>query len=105
MTWCPSARPLGAVTAAEQGAIFFENVVNEQSTNPRMLIIHEVMGRNCGWLTAATADAYRKRLKQHHFVPEFDLGIDHKDIDAVYVPELAIDLEAEAARLKQVMDE
>ena len=25
-----------------------------------MLIVHEVMGRNCGWLTAATARAYRE---------------------------------------------
>ncbi|NMD08784.1 MAG: pyrophosphate--fructose-6-phosphate 1-phosphotransferase, partial [Phyllobacteriaceae bacterium] len=41
----PIAQTLGAVTAAEQGAIFFENAINEQSTNPRMLLIHEVMGR------------------------------------------------------------
>jgi diphosphate-dependent phosphofructokinase len=100
----PIKQTLGAVTAAEQGAIFFENVVNEQSTSPRMLLIHEVMGRNCGWLTAATADTYCRRLKRLKFVPEFNLGIDHKYIDAVYVPELAIDLEAEAARLKSVMD-
>ena len=70
----PIKQTLGALTAAEQGAIFFENVINEQSTSPRMLLIHEVMGRNCGWLTAATADAYRKRLKKHRFVPEFNLG-------------------------------
>jgi pyrophosphate--fructose-6-phosphate 1-phosphotransferase len=100
----PIKQTLGALTAAEQGAIFFENVINEQSTSPRMLLIHEVMGRNCGWLTAATADAYRKRLKKHKFIPEFNLGLDHKEIDAVYVPELAIDLEAEAARLTKSMD-
>ncbi len=100
----PIKQTLGAVTAAEQGAIFFENIVNEQSTSPRMLLIHEVMGRNCGWLTAATADTYCTRLKKLKFVPEFNLGIDHKYIDAVYVPELAIDLEAEAGRLKSVMD-
>ena len=62
------------------------------------------MGRNCGWLTAATAEAYRKRLKKHEFVPEFNLGLDHKELDAVYIPELAIDLEAEAARLTKSMD-
>ena len=100
----PIKQTLGAITAAEQGAIFFENVINEQSTSPRMLLIHEVMGRNCGWLTAATADAYRKRLKQNKFIPEFNLGIDHKELDAVYVPELAIDLEAEAARIRKSMD-
>ena len=100
----PIKQSLGAVTAAEQGAIFFENSINEQSTNPRMLLIHEVMGRNCGWLTAATADVYRKRLKKQKFVPDFNLSMAHKDIDAVYIPELAIDLEAEAKRLKKVMD-
>ncbi len=100
----PIKQTLGAVTAAEQGAIFFENSVNEQSTNPRMLLIHEVMGRNCGWLTAATTHVYRKRLKTQKFVAEFNLGIEHKDVDAVYLPELAIDLEAEAKRLKAVMD-
>ncbi len=98
----PIRQTLGAVTAAEQGAIFFENAINEQSTNPRMLLIHEVMGRNCGWLTAATAETYRKRLKKMKFVPEFNLSMAHKDIDAVYLPEVAIDLEAEAKRLSGV---
>ncbi len=101
----PVRQTLGAITAAEQGAIFWENVVNEQSTNPRMLLIHEVMGRNCGWLTAATAETYRKRLKKQKFLPGFGLPLAFKDIDAVYVPEVAIDLEGEAARLRKVMDE
>ena len=100
----PIQQTLGAVTAAEQGAIFFENVINEQSTNPRMLLIHEVMGRNCGWLTAATAETYRKRLKKLKFVPDLNLSMAHKDIDAVYVPEIAIDLESETKRLKKIMD-
>ena len=101
----PIRQTLGAWTAAEQGARFFENIVNEQSTSPRMLLIHEVMGRNCGWLTAATADVYRKRLQALHFIPEFNLAMDLKDLDAVYVPELAIDIEAEATRLRKAMDQ
>lgn len=101
----PIKQSLGAMTAAEQGAIFFENVANEQSTNPRMLLIHEVMGRNCGWLTAATAQAYRDRLANLKFVPAFNLGREKKDIDAVYVPEMTVDIPAEAARLKRIMDE
>jgi pyrophosphate--fructose-6-phosphate 1-phosphotransferase len=100
----PIRQSLGALTAAEQGAIFFENVVNEQSATPRMLLIHEVMGRNCGWLTAATAMAYRSRLTGVDFLPEFNLDRRHKEIDAVYVPELPIDLTAEAKRLKMLMD-
>ena len=101
----PIKQTLGAVTAAEQGAIYWENAVNEQSTNPRMLLIHEVMGRNCGWLTAAAAEIYRKRLKKMKFVPDLNLSMAHKDIDAVYIPEIAIDLEGEAKRLSKLMDE
>jgi len=101
----PIRQTLGAFTAAEHGAIFFENVVNEQSTSSRMLIIHEVMGRNCGWLTAATARVWRERLNALDFLPHFNLGRRHKDIDAVYVPEMEVDIAAEARRLRQVMDE
>src|SRR5580765_9040345 len=57
----PIRQSLGAWTAAEQSAIFFENVVNEDTSSARMMIIHEVMGRNCGWLTAYTAKMYRER--------------------------------------------
>jgi pyrophosphate--fructose-6-phosphate 1-phosphotransferase len=69
-----------------------------------MLVIHEVMGRNCGWLTAATAKAYRDRLDRMAFVPGFNLEKRHKEIDAVYVPEMSIDVAAEAARLRATMD-
>jgi pyrophosphate--fructose-6-phosphate 1-phosphotransferase len=100
----PIRQSLGAWTAAEQGALFFENVVNEQSANPRMLIVHEVMGRNCGWLTAATAKAYRERLDRMKFVPGFNLERRHKEIDAVYLPEMKVDIAAEATRLKAAMD-
>ncbi len=101
----PIRQTLGAWTAAEHGAMFFENVVNEQSTSSRQLVIHEVMGRHCGWLTAATAKAWRDRLDHLEFLPEFNLDRRHKDIDAVYIPEMAIDMEAEAERLRKVMDE
>jgi pyrophosphate--fructose-6-phosphate 1-phosphotransferase len=101
----PLRQSLGAWTAAEQGAVYFENVVNEQSANPRMLIVHEVMGRNCGWLTAYTAKVYRERIARTEFVPGLNLARAHKDIDAVYVPEMTFDLEAEAKRLTAVMDE
>ena len=64
----PIKQSLGAWTAADEGAHFFENVVSEHSSNPHMLIIHEVMGRHCGWLTAATALAYRKSLDERLWV-------------------------------------
>ena len=100
----PIRQSLGAWTAAEEGARYFANVVNEQSANPRMLIVHEVMGRNCGWLTAYTAKVYRDSLRLQEWLPSFNLDRSHKDIDAVYVPELEIDIEAEAKRLRTVMD-
>ncbi|MGB7324651.1 MAG: pyrophosphate--fructose-6-phosphate 1-phosphotransferase, partial [Rubripirellula sp.] len=70
----PIKQSLGAWTAAEEGAKFFENVVGEHSANPKMLIVHEVMGRNCGWLTAATAAKYRERLDSLDFLPEAGLS-------------------------------
>lgn len=101
----PLSQTLGAWTAAEQGAVFFENVVNENTTSARQLIIHEVMGRNCGWLTAATAGKYRERLQSKTFLPEFLLDKRRWDIDAIYIPEIQVDLKKEMKRLKQVMDE
>ncbi|GAA1566227.1 pyrophosphate--fructose-6-phosphate 1-phosphotransferase [Kribbella sancticallisti] len=100
----PIRQSLGAWTAAEQGALFARNIVAEHSSNPRMLIVHEVMGRNCGWLTAATALAYRDWFQQQEWNPGIGLTAGRWDIDAVYVPEATIDLDAEAERLKAVMD-
>jgi len=100
----PIAQTLGAWTAAEQGALFFRNVANENTTSSRQLIIHEVMGRNCGWLTAATAWEYRKLLQRQDFLPEILLDKERWDIDAVYLPEMPIDIEAEAKRLVKLMD-
>jgi pyrophosphate--fructose-6-phosphate 1-phosphotransferase len=100
----PIRQSLGAWTAAEQGALFFERVVAEYGANPRMLIIHEVMGRNCGWLTAATAREYSRRLDATGYAPGFGLTRDRLAVHGVYVPELAIDIPAEAQRLKAVMD-
>jgi len=101
----PITQTLGAWTAAEQGAIFFENVVNENTTSKRQLIIHEVMGRNCGWLTAATARAYRERLEQRSFFPELLIDKKRWDIDAVFIPESDFDMGTEVKRLRKRMDE
>lgn len=101
----PIKQSLGAWTAAEQGARFFENVVAEHNANPRMLIVHEVMGRNCGWLTAATAEKYRERLDALDFLPETGLSRERKEVHGVYVPEMHFDLQQEADRLRSVMDE
>ena len=101
----PIKQSLGAYTAAEQGSLFFSNIVKENSANPRMLIVHEVMGRNCGWLTAFTAIYYHRWLKRKvKFLPEFGLTLGRQDVHAVYVPECKVNFEAEAQRLRAVMD-
>jgi len=100
----PIRQSLGAWTAAEQGAQFFERVVGEWGANPRMLIVHEVMGRNCGWLTAATARDYQQRLERTPVAAGLGLSRDRLAVHGVYVPELALDIPAEAQRLKAVIE-
>ena len=101
----PVKQTLGAWTAAEQGAIFFQNIVNENTTSRRQLIIHEIMGRHCGWLTAGTALEYRKLLDKKEYLPELFISKKRWDVHAVYIPEIDIDFKIESERLCRVMDE
>jgi pyrophosphate--fructose-6-phosphate 1-phosphotransferase len=100
----PIKQSLGAWTAAQKGAEFFSNVVAESTANPRMFIIHEVMGRDCGWLTAATANEYMKMLNNHHLLPDLFVDKHRLAVHGVYLPEMSLDIEAEAKRLKEIMD-
>lgn len=100
----PIRQSLGAWTAAEEGARFFENVVAEHSANPRMLIVHEVMGRNCGWLTAATAAEYHDLIDHDEYLPEIGLRKERLDVHGIYLPEMELNIAAEASRLKGLMD-
>ncbi len=99
----PIRQTLGAWTAAEIGAQFFDHVSNEQSAAPRTLVVHEVMGRHCGWLTAATARAYIEKTRGNEYVEGLMMNTQLKSIDGLYLPEMAFDLEKEAERLKEVM--
>jgi len=101
----PIKQSLGAWTAAEQGAHFFKNVVAENNSNPRMLIVHEVMGRSCGWLTAATASEYRKLLDNCEWLPSLGLSRDSYEVHGIFIPEMDFDITAEAQRLRKIMDE
>ena len=100
----PIRQSLGAWTAAEQGARFAENVIAEHNSGARNLIVHEVMGRHCGWLTAATAKAYRDWLDTRAWLPEIGLSREAWDVHGVYLPEAEFDLETEGKRLREVMD-
>ncbi|GMH51839.1 hypothetical protein TL16_g01099, partial [Triparma laevis f. inornata] len=103
----PIHQTLGAMTASFESAKFFKNIVNESSCSPRMLIIHECMGRHSGYLTAEAANQYTNFLKDSGSLslPSADLQSSCYDIHAVYIPEVDIDIEAEGARLRRVMDQ
>src|SRR5699024_10188876 len=85
--------------------IFAQNIIGEHRVSPRMLIVHEVMGRHCGWLTAAAAKKYRSWLDEQEWVPSIGLSRERWDIHGVYLPELKIDIAQEAQRLRTIMDE
>ena len=100
----PIRQSLGADTAAEMGARFAKNVMAEHNAGTRILLIHEVMGRNCGWLTAATARKYHEWVESVEWLPEIGLSEDAWDVHAVFVPEAENDIAKEAERLLAVMD-
>ena len=101
----PIRQSLGAWSAAEEGAGFAFNVIGEHRSNPRMLIIHECMGRNCGYLTAETAKRYHELLDTKKWAPSLGLTRERWDVHAVFLPEMKLDFAAEAERLKAIMDE
>ncbi|HEX3675972.1 MAG TPA: pyrophosphate--fructose-6-phosphate 1-phosphotransferase [Sphingomicrobium sp.] len=101
----PIRQSLGAWTAAEQGAIFARNIIAEHSSNPRMLIVHEVMGRNSGWLTAATALAYHQWVRNAQFAEWLENSAARWDVHGVFMPERPFDIAKEARRLRTTMDE
>ena len=101
----PIRQSLGAWTAAEEVSEYSQNVIGEHRSNPRMLIIHECMGRNCGYLTAETARRYHELLKSRKWAPSLGLTRERWDVHAVFLPEMKLDLAAEAKRLKALMDE
>ncbi|WP_270889875.1 pyrophosphate--fructose-6-phosphate 1-phosphotransferase [Pedococcus sp. 5OH_020] len=101
----PIRQSLGAWTAAEQGAVYARNIIAEHTSNPRMLVVHEVMGRNCGWLTAATALAHHQWVKGAEFSGWLENSAERWDVHGVFVPERPFDIDEEAKRLRATMDE
>ena len=101
----PIRQSLGAWSAAEQGALYARNIIAEHSSNPRMLIVHEVMGRNCGWLTAATALAYHRWVQDAQFAEWLENSAVRWDVHGIFIPEQAFDIALEAKRLRQTMEQ
>ena len=100
----PIRQSLGAWTAAEQGALYARNIIAEHSSSSRMLVVHEVMGRNCGWLTAATALAHHQWVKDAQFAEWQENKAARWDVHGVFVPERPFDIAQEARRLRAIMD-
>src|SRR6476661_76714 len=88
----PIRQSLGAWSAAEQGALYARNIIAEHSSNPRMLIVHEVMGRNCGWLTAATALAHHQWVHDAKFADWVDNTAIRWDVHGIFIPERPFDI-------------
>jgi pyrophosphate--fructose-6-phosphate 1-phosphotransferase len=101
----PIRQSLGAWSAAEQGALYARNIIAECSSNPRMLVVHEVMGRHCGWLTAATALAHHQWVRDASFAEWLENSAQRWDVHGVYVPERPFDIAGEAKRLRKTMDD
>ena len=99
----PVTRSLGAATAAEYGALFARNVIAEHSAAPRSMVIHEVMGRNCGWLTAATARRHQQWVRSSVAVPGL---VDEREwgIHALLIPEIDFEVDGLIERLGRAMD-
>tara|TARA_B100000941_G_scaffold116997_1_gene82079 strand:+ start:210 stop:1397 length:1188 start_codon:yes stop_codon:yes gene_type:complete len=101
----PIKRSLGAYTAAYQGAKFFENIVNENFMGKRHLIVHEVMGRNSGWLTAYTAKQYHEISKHKKLFIDSCFDSKKFDIHGIYVPERNINIITEVERLSRLVED
>jgi len=100
----PISQTLGAYTAAEQTSLFFKNIVNENTTSSRQLIIHEIMGRNCGWLTAYSGYLYMQDLMNMNFFNEIGLSREKWSIHGLYIPEIKFNLKDESIRLNKIMN-
>src|SRR5690625_2614405 len=93
------------MSAAEQSSVFAQNILAEHGSNPRMLIVHEVMGRACGYLTAQAAEYYQKWHAQQEWLPSIGHRAARGHNHAVFLPELELDIDADAERLKKIIDE
>lgn len=99
----PIARSMGSATAAEYGCLFAQNVIAEHSASPRSIVVHEVMGRNCGWLTAATARRYQSWVRSGVAIPGLVDEVEWS-LHAVLLPEIDVAIDELVARLRPVME-
>ena len=70
-----------------------------------MLIVHEVMGRHCGWLTAYTAKVYQDGLSRRSFARVFLSMKTAKAFMLSTFQKCTSTLKREGERLKALMDQ
>jgi pyrophosphate--fructose-6-phosphate 1-phosphotransferase len=99
----PIHQTFGAITASIQGALFFRNIVSEHTSEENTLIIHEIMGRNCGWLTAATAWEYQKMMRNFISIPKLGLNRNKRFIHSIFIPEMKINMQKEILKISNIM--
>ena len=99
----PIAQSMGAATAADYGSRFARNVIAEHSASRRSIVIHEVMGRDSGWLTAATARNYENWVRDYVGIPGL---VDARSwsLHGVLIPEIPFGVEELAESLAPTMD-
>jgi pyrophosphate--fructose-6-phosphate 1-phosphotransferase len=99
----PIAQSMGAATAADYGSRFARNVIAEHSASPRSVVVHEVMGRDCGWLTAATARNYEAWVHDNVGIPGL---VDARSwsLHAVLIPEIPFGIGELVESLAPTMD-
>lgn len=81
---------LGAQSAAQHGSTFAQHFLAEHTATPNSIIIHEIMGRNSGWLTLATAEKYRRWVNQTVDLPGLVMPTTW-DVHKVIIPELGFE--------------
>src|SRR5699024_8683871 len=101
----PIRQSLGAKSAAEQTSIFAQNIIAEHGSNPKMLIINEIMGRACGYLTAQAAEDYQDWHSQQEWLPGIGHRAERWGAHAVLLAGRKLDIAAEAERRKAGMDD
>src|SRR5699024_8255015 len=99
----PLRQSLGAKSAAEQTSIVAQNIIAEHGSNPKMLIIHVIMGRACGSLTAQAAEYYQDWHSKQEWLPGIGYRAERWDVHALFLPETKLDIEAEAEPLQAVI--
>ncbi|HZI33071.1 MAG TPA: pyrophosphate--fructose-6-phosphate 1-phosphotransferase, partial [Candidatus Binatia bacterium] len=50
------------------------------------------------------AEKYRDLMEEMSFVPELGLSSERRGVHGIFIPEMALDITAEAARLRKIMD-